>query len=222
MKSGLLWLARMLVSRRTFGLVLLAALIPIRIWDPYPLEELRLRSFDLYQNIKPRASAANPVVIVDIDENSVNALGQWPWPRTVLVDLLTRIFEMQAVVVGFDVVFPEPDRASPREAVKHFRNIDQGMRELLAHLPGHDDLFAQAIGAGRVVLGQSGTHAIAMNAPGPRPETGVATIGADPKPYLIDFPTYCEISPSSSRRRRDVGYLAFVPSVTASSAASRL
>jgi len=188
LKSGLLWLAQTLASRRTFGLVLLAVLIPIRIWDPYPLEELRLRGFDLYQNIKPRASAANPVVIVDIDESSVSTLGQWPWPRTVLVDLLTRIFEMQAVVVGFDVVFPEPDRASPREAVKHFRHIDQGMRELLAHLPGNDDLFAQAIGAGRVVLGQSGTHTIAMHAPGPHPETGVATLGADPGPYLIDFP----------------------------------
>ena len=188
LKSGLLWLAQTLASRRTFGLVLLAVLIPIRIWDPYPLEELRLRGFDLYQNIKPRASTANPVVIVDIDESSVSTLGQWPWPRTVLVDLLTRIFEMQAVVVGFDVVFPEPDRASPREAVKHFRHIDQGMRELLAHLPGNDALFAQAIAAGRVVLGQSGTHTFAMHAPGPRPETGVATLGADPRPYLIDFP----------------------------------
>ena len=188
LKSGLLWLAQMLASRRTFGLVLLTVLIPIRIWDPYPLEELRLRGFDLYQNIKPRASTANPVVIVDIDESSVSTLGQWPWPRTVLVDLLTRIFEMQAVVVGFDVVFPEPDRASPREAVKHFRHIDQGMRELLAHLPGNDNLFAQAIGAGRVVLGQSGTHTFAMHAPGLRPETGVATLGPDPGPYLIEFP----------------------------------
>ncbi|MEZ5889607.1 MAG: adenylate/guanylate cyclase domain-containing protein [Xanthobacteraceae bacterium] len=188
MKNGLLRLAQTLASRRTFGLVLLALLIPIRIWDPHPLEELRLRSFDLYQNLKPRASAANPVVIVDIDESSVNTLGQWPWPRTVLADLLTRIFEMQAVVVGFDVVFPEPDRASPREAVKHFRHVDPGIRELLAHLPGNDDLFAQAIGAGRVVLGQSGTHTFAMHAPGLRPETGVATLGADPSAYLIEFP----------------------------------
>lgn len=188
MKNGLLRLAQTLASRRTFGLVLLALLIPIRIWDPHPLEELRLRSFDLYQNLKPRTSASNPVVIVDIDESSVNTLGQWPWPRTVLADLLTRIFEMQAVVVGFDVVFPEPDRASPREAVKHFRHVDPGIRELLAHLPGNDDLFAQAIGAGRVVLGQSGTHTFAMHAPGLRPETGVATLGADPSAYLIEFP----------------------------------
>ena len=188
MKNGLPWLARALASRRTFGFVLLALLLPIRIWDPHPVEELRLLSFDLYQNIKPRASAVNPVVIVDIDENSLGALGQWPWPRTVFVDLLTRIYEMQAVAVGFDVVFPEPDRTSPGEAVKHFRNIDQGMRELLAHLPSNDDLFAKAIGEGKVVLGQSGTHTINTRAPGQRPETGVATMGADPSPFLMVFP----------------------------------
>ena len=188
MKHGLLWLGRALASRGTFGLVLLALLLPLRIWDPHPVEEFRLRSFDLYQNIEPRSRAVHPVVIVDIDEDSVSALGQWPWPRTVLADLLTRLYEMQVVAVGFDVVFPEPDRASPGQAVKHFRNIDQGTRELLAHLPSNDDLFAQVIGQGKVVLGQSGTHSINANSTGQRPETGVATIGPDPKPFLIGYP----------------------------------
>jgi adenylate cyclase len=188
MTAALRSLARALASRRTFGLVLLALLLPLRIWDPHALEELRLRSFDLYQNIEPRSSDLHPVVIVDIDESSVSALGQWPWPRTVLADLLTRLYEMQAVAVGFDVVFPEPDRASPGQAVKHFRNIDQGTRELLAHLPSNDELFAQAIGEGKVVLGQSGTHSANTGSTGQRPETGVATIGPDPKPFLIGYP----------------------------------
>src|SRR5437016_410736 len=112
MKSILLWLARALASRRTFGLCLLAILLLLRIWDPHALEELRLRSFDLYQNISPRTSADRPVVIVDIDEDSVNAYGQWPWPRTLLSDLITRLYEWQAVAIAFDVVFAEPDRAS--------------------------------------------------------------------------------------------------------------
>jgi adenylate cyclase len=183
-----MWLLRALGSRRTFALLLLALLLPLRIWDPDVVEEFRLRSFDLYQNIAPRSPAVRPVVIVDIDEDSVSALGQWPWPRTVLADLLTRIYEMQAVAVGFDVVFPEPDRSSPGEAVKHFRNVDQGTRELLAHLPSNDDLFAQAIGEGKVVLGQSGTHSINTNSTGQRPETGVATVGPDPRPFLIGYP----------------------------------
>jgi adenylate cyclase len=188
MNSILKALARALASRRTFGLFLVACLIPLRIWDPHLLEELRLRSFDLYQNIKPRVSTIRPVVIVDIDEDSVNAFGQWPWPRSLLADLLTRLYEMDSVAVGFDVVFAEPDRASPSEAVKNFRNLDEGTRELLAHLPSNDDIFAQAIEHGKVVLGQSGTNTINVRWPGKRPETSFATVGPDPRPFLFGFP----------------------------------
>ena len=188
MTSILKVLGRALASRRTFGLFLVACLIPLRIWDPHLLEELRLRSFDLYQNVKPRTSTIRPVVIVDIDEDSVNAFGQWPWPRSLLADLLTRLYEMDSVAVGFDVVFAEPDRASPSEAVKNFRNLDEGTRELLAHLPSNDDIFAQAIEHGKVVLGQSGTNTINIRWPGKRPETSFATVGPDPRPFLFGFP----------------------------------
>src|SRR5438105_2356961 len=146
MKHVLLRFGYALGSRRSFGLALLALLLLIRIWDPHPLEELRLRSFDLYQNISPRESTVRPVVIVDIDDKSVAAFGQWPWPRTILADLLSRLYEWQAAAIAFDVVFAEPDRASPREAVKHFRNVDEATREVLAHLPTNDDIFAEAIG----------------------------------------------------------------------------
>src|SRR5260370_42301692 len=117
MKRIVLRLAHWLGSRRSFGLFLLALLLSIRIWDPNPLEELKLRSFDFYQRISPRKSPIRPVVIVDIDEESVSAYGQWPWPRTVLAQLLTRLYEMQAVAVAFHVVFSEPSRVCPRRAV---------------------------------------------------------------------------------------------------------
>src|SRR3989442_13103805 len=158
MKNLLLAIARGLASRRTLGVVLLALLLPLRIWDPNPLEELRLRGFDLYQNFEPRISTERPAVIVDIDEDSVAAFGQCPWPRTLIADMLTRLYAWDAAAVAFDVVFAEPDRASPNEAVKNFRNLDEGTRELLAHLPSNDAIFAHAIGEGKVVLGQARTH----------------------------------------------------------------
>ncbi len=188
MKNVLLRLAHALGSRRSFGLFLLAILLSFRIWDPHPLEELRLRSFDLYQNISPRKSSLRPVVIVDIDEESVSAYGQWPWPRTVLAELLTRLYEMQTVAIAFDVVFAEPDRASPGEAVKHFRNLDEATREVLIHLPSNDAIFAEVIGRGKVVVGQSGTNASNTRSLEKYPETGFATVGPDPRPYLIGFP----------------------------------
>jgi adenylate cyclase len=188
MKSLLLWLARASGSRRSFGLFLLAVLLSIRIWDPHPLEELRLRSFDLYQNIKPRQSSVRPVVIVDIDEESVSAYGQWPWPRTVLAELLTRLYDLQSVAIAFDVVFAEPDRASPSEAVKYFRNLDEATREILIHQPSNDDIFAEVISRGKVVVGQSGTNTSNRRSLEKYPETGFAAVGPDPKPYLIGFP----------------------------------
>jgi adenylate cyclase len=180
MKQLLLGLARALPSRRTLGLLLVALLLPLRLWDPRPLEELRLRGFDLYQNIEPRVSTERPVVIVDIDEESVAAFGQWPWPRTLLADMLRKLYAWDAAAVAFDVVFAEPDRASPNEAVKNFRNLDEGTRELLANLPSNDAIFAQAIGEGRVVLGQAGTHSPGQRADANYPETGFASMGPDP------------------------------------------
>jgi adenylate cyclase len=196
MRTVLRRLARAFVSRRSFGVCLMTVLLAVRIWDPYPLEEVRARSFDLYQNIKPRISSAHPVVIVDIDEESIGTYGQWPWPRTLIADLLTRLYDMQSAAVAFDVIFSEPDRSSPKEAVKYFRNLDEVTRERLLQLPSNDDIFASVIGRGKVVLGQSGTHVPKMQSNENLPETGVATLGPDPAPHLIAFPHLLRNLPS--------------------------
>jgi len=188
MKNVLRRSAQALASRRSVGLLLLAILLLIRVWDPRPLEELRLRSFDFFQTTSPRDSAVRPVVIVDIDESSLSAFGQWPWPRTILADLLTRLYEWQAAAIAFDVIFPEPDRSSLNEAVKHFRDLDDDTRGRLLHLPSNDEVFAQAIGRGNVVLGQAGINAFHPRSLEKPPETAVATVGPDPTPYLIAFP----------------------------------
>lgn len=188
MKNMILRSAHALSSRRSIGLSLLVVLLAIRVWDPRPLEELRLRSFDFFQTTSPRDSAVRPVVIVDIDESSLSAFGQWPWPRTILADLLTRLYEWQAAAIAFDVIFPEPDRSSLNEAVKHFRDLDDDTRGRLLHLPSNDEVFAQAIGRGNVVLGQAGINAFHPRSLEKPPETAFATVGPDPSPYLIAFP----------------------------------
>src|SRR5262249_32959468 len=118
---------------------------------------------------------------------SMNVYGQWPWPRTVLAELISRLYEMQAVAIAFDVVFAEPDRTSPAEVVKHFRNLDEATREVLGQLPSNDKIFAEVIARGKVVVGQSGAGS--GTPPLEKfPETGFATIGPDPRPYLVGFP----------------------------------
>ena len=187
--TALLWsIVRVFASRRSFGLFLLLALIALRLSDPPLLEELRLRSFDWFQTIQPRNDTSHPVTIVDIDEASLNAFGQWPWPRTLVADLLTQLFELQSKAVAFDVVFAEPDRTSPNEAMKYFADLDAATRARLLQLPSNDEVFARAIGRGIVVLGQAGMSASGPQASEWLPDTSIASLGPDPAPYLIAFP----------------------------------
>jgi adenylate cyclase len=181
-------LAKWFGVRRTLGFVLLGAFIALRIWDPGPLENLKLRSFDFYQTLKPREIKLKPVVIVDIDEASLNSIGQWPWPRTVLAELITRLQQQGAAAIGFDVLFPEPDRMSPGAVAKALTQIDDETRKRLETLPTNDAVMANAMRAGKVVLGQSGVpFALPDSGPKDLPRTGFASMGASPEPYLITF-----------------------------------
>jgi len=74
---------------------------------------LRDAVFDTYQRLMPRSRASAPAVIVAIDERALDARGQWPWPRTLMAELLRAILAAGPAAVGVDLFFAEPDRASP-------------------------------------------------------------------------------------------------------------
>lgn len=184
------WLARL---ARRFGLarglalLLLIGLAALRLADPILLNELRVRVFDFFQVLHPREATQRPVVIVDIDEKSLNSLGQWPWPRTRIADIITRLTQMGALVVAFDVVFAEPDRMSPGIAADTFRDIDEATRAKLRTLPSNDAVLADAFRKSRVVVGESGLPFAAAQT-GALPPIGIATMGSDARPFLLNFP----------------------------------
>ncbi len=181
--------ARQFGVARAVCLVLLFALVPLRLANPRPLEELRLRTFDFFQVLWPRVQNSRPVAIVDIDEASLKTIGQWPWPRTVIADLVTRITQAGAVAIGFDVVFAEPDRMSPAIAEQSFRGIDPDTRAKLDSLPSNDQVLADAIRQSRVVVGEAGTATPTQTPPGEAMlQTGFAIRGPDPAPWLVTFP----------------------------------
>lgn len=174
---------------RLFGLAVLAGALVLRAWDPMPLQLARLKVFDFYQLTKPRLPTARPVVIVDIDEASLNSLGQWPWPRSLLAKLVDRITAAEAVVIGFDVVFPEPDRSSPELLADEFPGLSVSAREELKQQPSHDQILSQSITHSRVVLGQSAYNPYkGIQRIHDIPRAPFATIGGDPGPYLMRFP----------------------------------
>jgi CHASE2 domain-containing sensor protein len=101
-------------SRR---LVLLCGVAPalmvvaLALWRPWLIAQMDRRVYDQSLRALPASRQDDSrVTIIDIDERSVAAVGQWPWGRDVLARLVTRLHEMGATVIALDVIFPESDR----------------------------------------------------------------------------------------------------------------
>lgn len=143
-------------ASRLVAIVLLGIIIAARLINPVSLEIFRLKALDLYQVLFAPIGHQEDVLIVDIDERSLSRLGQWPWPRTLLGDLVGRITEGGAVAIGFDILFPEHDRMSPSALAEVLAAEDKAVAERLKVLPSNDQRFSDAIAASRVVLARSG------------------------------------------------------------------
>ena len=184
------WFARRFGFARLVCLALLIGIAALRVADLAPIEELRLRTFDAYQLIAPRVKAARPVTIIDIDEKSLAdpRLGQWPWPRTRMAEIVGNLTRMGAVVIAFDVIFAEPDRLNPDIAADNFRGLDEATREKLRALPSNDRIFAEAIGKSRVVLGESGDNEIHPDLEKELPATGFAQPDECRKAFIHRLP----------------------------------
>lgn len=119
------------------------------------LDRFGLQLFDAYQRAAPRPVADTPVRIIDIDEESIARLGQWPWPRSDLAKLVERLNNAGAAVIAFDIVFAEPDRTSPAVMAQRLTDNERtrALTPLLLQLPDHDRQFAAAIAQAQVVGG---------------------------------------------------------------------
>jgi adenylate cyclase len=161
------------------GLVLAAAVL-VRLADPAFLAAVRDLTFDFYQRARPAERAEVPVRVVDIDEASLARLGQWPWPRDRLAELTKALSGMGAAAVAFDIVFAEPDRASPARLVD-LAGADTERRQrlaaALAGLPDNDVRFAEALTGAPSVIGFA---VAATGAARPPRKAGFAHAGADP------------------------------------------
>ncbi|HEX9570385.1 MAG TPA: adenylate/guanylate cyclase domain-containing protein [Rhodospirillales bacterium] len=175
---------------RLLGVAMLVGFLFLYYTNPYPLEYLRLKTFDYYQLLKPREippPEGKPVTIIDLDEQSLAEIGQWPWPRTTIAKLVQNLMQMGAALVAFDVVFAEPDRMNPDKIPDTVVGLDEATKAKLKALPSNDQVFANVIKRSRVVLGQAGYWEKVETKKGPPVKKSVALKGPKPHPYLPRF-----------------------------------
>ena len=127
------------------GAVLVTA--AFAVFRPAALGRLDNAAYDiLLRSAGPRPLAGR-VVIVDVDERSLSTIGQWPWRRDLIGDMIARLRDMGAATVALDMVFAEPDRYGDPGGFS--QGPDASGR------PTSDQALAETLRAGRVVLGHA-------------------------------------------------------------------
>ena len=101
------------------GMTLTCVVAALFFWRPSLLQGADDYVLDfLIRRAQTSPVQAEPVVIVDIDEASLQEFGQWPWPRGLLAELLEEISQAEPKAVGLDFLFAEPDRQGGDELLR--------------------------------------------------------------------------------------------------------
>ncbi|MCZ6861113.1 MAG: adenylate/guanylate cyclase domain-containing protein [Alphaproteobacteria bacterium] len=192
---------------------MLALALAFRLYDPWPVKQLRLLVFDSFQRIAPRIfdPRKSPARIVAIDEASLKRIGQWPWPRTLVAKLVDRLSGAGASAIVFDIIFAEPDGSSPENAVKRWPAGPalEKIRKAAGALPSHDRLFAAALARAPTVT--AFVLERAANQARPRRIAGLAFAGADPRAVLPAFAGAVLTLPILEKAAKGNGSISFTP-----------
>lgn len=182
--------------------VAVGALSDDRDWQP-----VHRTVFDTYQRLYPRIVDRFPVVIVDIDEESLAALGRWPWPRTRLAALTAATYRLGALSVGFDLILPEPDQLSPDTVLAHHPEIDPGVLKALANIPSNDEILAGVLRGIPSVVGRGGLIEGIPEDPVDVGQTPAMIVGASPVDRLTAYRRHLVTLPSLEAAAYGRGYL---------------
>lgn len=180
----------MLKRRPAYLLALVAAaglILPWGVVQPRALDDLRNFIFDTFQRLAPRAyDPETPARVVGVDEESLKAYGQWPWPRGRLAELVDRLRDLGAASIAFDFIFAEADRSGAErllDAIPDARARAE-IQKLVAKAPSGDQIFAQALNEAPATLGATLTDAVGAPL---QAKAGFVIAGDDPAPFLVSF-----------------------------------
>ena len=107
----------MATLRRRFSTICVALFVAaaafVQFLEIAPVSSLRYAFFDVAQRVLPTLQPSAPITLVEVDDASIRAFGQWPWPRDRVAEAMSMLARHKPAAIGLDIIFSEPDRLSP-------------------------------------------------------------------------------------------------------------
>ena len=128
-----------------FSIPISIFLIAIYLMFPQYYTPIENKSTDIFFTFRDSIEPQNKIIIVDIDEKSLDHFGQYPWERTVLASVIQNLTEAGVGIIGLDIMFPEEDRTSPHKFAEKFG--------LEGEYENYDDIFGYIVANTPTVLG---------------------------------------------------------------------
>ena len=192
-------------------LITIAIGVGLRVFDVDPLKILRLKTFDYYQKIQPRDVTSNHFIIVEVTEQDLKRFGQWPWSRSLIAEIHSKLIVQNVNTIQYNILFSEPDRLNPKSFTDNYK-IDAEIKNELMKLPSNDQYLSQFFSV-------EGSKAVLMYSIKYSPTDGrvkkpnMMFKGSDPTPWLYNFLGLVTNLPQFLDSAKGVGANIMIPSI---------
>ena len=176
----------MLKKYKNFIILIIFAifLTALKITNIDIVKKISLINYDFYQKTLVKGEVKN-ITIIDIDEKSIAAIGQFPWRRDVYAKILSQLNQYNPAAVAFDIFFSEEDKQNPKNLLielKKNNNISENIEVL-----DTNKIFIDEIKKTKAILPVVGVIKKNIVINNSKPKLRIISKGSNPKNYLFKF-----------------------------------
>ena len=192
------------MNRKFLSLIIISILIVVYNFETNIKKRIGFINYDYFQTLFEENFSTNKIVIIDIDETSIENIGQFPWRRDVYYKILNNLNLAETSVIAFDIFFSEEDTQNP---TKIFQEFNLNSENIL----NSDQLFLESINNNNVILPLVGaTKEIKKNKFSSK--ANIITKGENPLNYLYNYQGYISSLDKFNNAAKGLGSISIIDS----------
>ncbi|MDB9746423.1 CHASE2 domain-containing protein, partial [Candidatus Pelagibacter sp.] len=185
-------------------------LISLKFSNPIFIQKISNINYDFYQSNFVKGKIDN-ITIIDIDEKSINSIGQFPWRRDVYATIFKNLKASGAKVIAVDIFFSENDKQNPTHLLRRLQKENNNFPTL--QVIDTQQIFIDSLKTSNVVLPVLGQIKEPVNINSSKPKIRIIEKGGQAKNYLYQFPYILTSLKEINEVAAGIGSISLLPSL---------